>query len=44
MSLEALRLWSRQDEVDSGKAAGVSTEESKEIRDLGEMSASSGKP
>jgi transposase len=34
MSPETLRLWIRQDEVDSGKAAGVTTEESKEVRDL----------
>jgi transposase len=34
MSPETLRLWIRQDEVDCGKAAGVTTEESKEVRDL----------
>jgi transposase len=34
MTAETLRLWIRQDEVDSGKTAGVTTEESKEIRDL----------
>jgi transposase len=34
MSAETLRSWIRQDEVDSGKAAGVTTEESKEVRDL----------
>jgi transposase len=34
MTAETLRQWIRQDEVDSGKAAGVTTEESKEIRDL----------
>jgi transposase len=34
MSPETLRLWIRQDEVDSGKAAGVATGESKEVRDL----------
>jgi transposase len=34
MSPETLRLWIRQDEVGSGKAAGVATDESKEVRDL----------
>ena len=34
MSPETLRLWISQDEVDSGKAAGVTTQESKEVRDL----------
>ena len=34
MTPETLRLWIRQDEVDSGKAAGVTTEEAGEIRDL----------
>jgi transposase len=34
MSSETLRLWIRQGEVDSGKAAGVTTGESKEVRDL----------
>jgi transposase len=34
MSAETLRLWIRQEEVDSGRTAGVTTEESKEIRDL----------
>jgi transposase len=34
MSAETLRLWIRQEEVDSGKAAGVTTEEPKESRDL----------
>jgi len=34
MSPETLRLWIRQDEADCGKAAGVTTEESKEVRDL----------
>ena len=34
MSPETLRLWIRQDEVDSGRAAGVTKGESKEIRDL----------
>jgi transposase len=34
MTAETLRLWIRQDEVDSGRAAGVTTGESKEIRDL----------
>jgi transposase len=34
MSPETLRLWIRRDEVDSGKAAGVTTEELKEVRDL----------
>jgi transposase len=34
MSPETLRLWVRQDEVDSGKAAGVTTGESKKVRDL----------
>ncbi len=34
MSAETLRLWIRRDEADSGQAAGVSAEESKEICDL----------
>jgi transposase len=34
MGPETLRLWIRQDEVDSGEAAGVTTGESKEVRDL----------
>ena len=34
MSPETLRLWIRQDEVDSGQAAGVTTAESKEVREL----------
>jgi transposase len=34
MTAETLRQWIRQDEVDAGGAAGVTTEESKEIRDL----------
>ena len=34
MSPETLRLWIRKDEVDSGKVAGVTTAESKEVRDL----------
>jgi transposase len=34
MSPETLRLWIRQDEVDCGKAVGVTTEESREVRDL----------
>jgi transposase len=34
MAPETLRQWIRQDEVDSGKARGVTTAESKEIRDL----------
>lgn len=34
MSAETLRLWIRQDEVDSGQAAGVTTRESQEVREL----------
>jgi transposase len=34
MSPETLRLWIRQDEIDSGKAPGMTTEESKEVREL----------
>ena len=34
MSPETLRSWMRQDEVDSGKAPGVTTGELKEVRDL----------
>jgi transposase len=34
MNRETLRQWIRQDEVDSGKAPGVTAGESKEIRDL----------
>lgn len=34
MSPETLRLWIRQGEVDSGQAAGVTTRESQEIREL----------
>jgi transposase len=34
MSLETLRLWIRQDEVDSGKVVGVTTQESNQVRDL----------
>jgi transposase len=34
MSAETLRLWIRRDEVDSGQAPGVTTGESKEVRDL----------
>jgi transposase len=34
MSPETLRLWIRQDEVDSGRASGVTTEASKEVREL----------
>ena len=34
MSPETLRLWIRQDEVDAGKAAGVTREEAEEVRDL----------
>ncbi len=34
MSPETLRLWIRQNEVDSGKAAGVTTEEPEEVRGL----------
>jgi transposase len=34
MTPETLRQWIRQAEVGAGKAAGVTTEESKEIRDL----------
>jgi transposase len=34
MTAETLRQWIRQEAVDSGRAAGVTTEEPKEIRDL----------
>jgi transposase len=34
MTPETLRLWIRQDEVDCGQAAGVTTRESQEIREL----------
>ena len=34
MSPETLRLWIRQDEVDSGQAAGVTTRESQEVSEL----------
>ena len=34
MSPETLRLWIRQDEAGSGRAAGVTTEEPEEFRDL----------
>jgi transposase len=34
MSPETLRLWIRRGEVDSGQAAGVTTGEPKEVRDL----------
>lgn len=37
MSAETLRLWNRQDEVDSGRAAGVTTKASQEIRELGAL-------
>jgi transposase len=34
MSAETLRKWVRQAEVDDGQAAGVSTRESQELREL----------
>jgi transposase len=34
MSAETLRKWLRQSEVDSGEVLGVSTESSREIREL----------
>jgi transposase len=34
MSAETLRKWVRQTEVDDGQAAGVSTRESQELREL----------
>jgi transposase len=34
MSAETLRKWIRQAEVDAGEAAGVSTEVTREIREL----------
>ena len=34
MSAETLRKWVRQAEVDGGQAAGVSTRESQELREL----------
>jgi transposase len=34
MSPETLRLWIRQGEEDCGRAAGVTAEESNEVRDL----------
>lgn len=34
MNTETLRRWVRQDAVDTGEAAGVSSEETRELRDL----------
>lgn len=34
MSAETLRKWIRQAEIDTGQAAGVSTESAREIREL----------
>ena len=34
MSAETLRKWVRQSEIDAGEAAGVSSEEKRELREL----------
>jgi transposase-like protein len=34
MSPETLRLWVRRDEVDSGRRAGVTTEERERVKEL----------
>jgi len=39
MSVEALRRWVRQDDIDSGQAPGVSSESAKEIRELKKKNA-----
>jgi transposase len=39
MSTEALRRWVRQAEVDSGEAAGVTSESAKEIKELKKKNA-----